>query len=155
MHHRTRTHRAGLNCNKQVAPSQAMATDGFAGLSQRDDLGMRRGILLRNVAVPPAAHDLFLEYDRGAHRNFSHLKGALRTAQRLLHPEFVLFRTGLSADESVPRGTELQWKGFPRRGLYWLRHSIWQYCSGSPRSGSRATCTQQIAEILALSGGAL
>jgi len=58
MHHRSCTHRARLNCNKELAVSQAMVTDVLTSLTQRDDLGVRGGIGVGEIAIPSSSDDL-------------------------------------------------------------------------------------------------
>src|ERR1035438_1688254 len=73
MHHRTCAHRARFNCNKQVAAGQTMVTDGCTGLAQGDDLGVGGGVEIRDVAIPPAAHDAPLADRKSTRLDSSHL----------------------------------------------------------------------------------
>jgi hypothetical protein len=86
VHQSAGTHRARLNCNKQVTAAEAVIAQGFSGLAQGDDFGVGGGIGVGEVAVATAAYDRASAYDDGADGNFSHLQGALGGAQGLFHP---------------------------------------------------------------------
>ena len=94
MHHRTGAHRARLNCNKQFAASKAMVTNGSTCLTQRNDLSVRRGIAVRNIAIPALPYDSPLENHHGSHRHFIGFEGTLRTPQSLQHPGLVRLSIG-------------------------------------------------------------
>lgn len=89
MYHCARAHRARFNCNKQNAVSQAMVTNGCTGLAKGDDLGVGRGVVIGDVAVPSTADDFAVADDYCANRNFSNLQRSLSATERFFHPEFV------------------------------------------------------------------
>jgi len=63
-----------------------MVAEGCTGLAQRDDLGVGRGIVVGDVAVPSAADDAALAYNYCSDRNFADLQRALRGAKGFLQP---------------------------------------------------------------------
>jgi hypothetical protein len=67
-----------------------MVTNGCSRLAQGDDLGMRRGIGVGDVAVPSAADDAFAAHDHCSDRDLARFESALRGSQSLLHPQFVI-----------------------------------------------------------------
>ena len=85
-------HGARFNCNKQIAVSKAVVTNGGTSFAQRHDLGMSGGVGVCDGSVPSAADDLAGAHDRGADRYFSGFQGALGAAQGFLHPELVRMR---------------------------------------------------------------
>jgi len=89
MHHRTGTHGARFNCNKQLTLAQTMVTNGFTRFTQRDDLGMRCRIRINNVTIPSASDDAPFAHNDCPYGHFSDFERALGTPKRLLHPEFV------------------------------------------------------------------
>jgi hypothetical protein len=89
MHQRPSAHGARFNCSKEVAAFQAMVTNGSTGLPQRDDLGVRGWVHVRNVPVPSAANDAAIADDDRAHRYFSSFQRALGAAKRFFHPQLV------------------------------------------------------------------
>src|SRR5579863_3337923 len=104
MNHGAGTHRARLNCNKQVAVSQSMVTDSGTRLAQRDNLGMSGGVRVGDVAVPPAGYDLFAANHDRSHGDFPGFERTLGAAQGLFHPEFV----------GVGEGDLFVWRGSSR-----------------------------------------
>src|SRR5215472_8887283 len=96
-------HGAGFNCNKQLAPSQAVVAERGASLPQRDDLGVRSGIGVGDGPVPSASNDLAVSHDYGAHGNFPGIEGAPGGAQRLLHEDFVVGPWSLVAGHGLGR----------------------------------------------------
>jgi hypothetical protein len=84
-------HRAWFNRDVQVAIEQAIVADGLAGFAQRQDLGVRRGIMSADGTVAAAADDAAVEDDNGAHRHFAQRKRAARFPQSFFHPELVRF----------------------------------------------------------------
>jgi len=68
---RASAHPTRFNCNKQVAVAQAIVPQDGAGGAQRDDFGVRRGIVVCNIPVPSASNDLALMDDHGADRDLS------------------------------------------------------------------------------------
>ena len=86
---RAGAHGARLNCSKQLAAFQAMVAEGGTGFAQRDDLGVRSGIAIGEVAVAAAADDLAVAHHHRAHRNFSRFQRALGSAESFLHEKFV------------------------------------------------------------------
>src|SRR5580704_2992949 len=69
-----------------------MVANGSTGLAQRDELGVRGGVGVGDVAVPAPAHYAAFADDDRADRNFSGFERAPGAAERFLHPEFVLGR---------------------------------------------------------------
>jgi hypothetical protein len=86
-------HRARFNCSKQLAAAQAMVAEHQTGGTQRDQLGMRRRVVIGKILIPAAAYQLTVEYHDRPNRHFAYLKSALRRGKGLLHPELV-GRTG-------------------------------------------------------------
>jgi hypothetical protein len=66
-----------------------MATDGGAGRAQCHNLRVRRRVGIGNVAVCPAADYPVFTHHHRSYRNLAGFQGALRSAQSLLHPQFV------------------------------------------------------------------
>jgi len=89
VHHRSGTHGTRFNCNKQLAVSQPMVTNGCTRFAERDDLGMSGGIAVGDVAVPSPPHDFCRANYNCAHRDLSNLEGTLGTAQSFFHPKLV------------------------------------------------------------------
>lgn len=90
VHHCSGAHGTRFNCSKEVALAQTMVTNVCSGFAQRDDLGMRRGIGIADIAVPPPADDLAVADYNGSHWNFSRFQRTLRRSQGFPHPEFVV-----------------------------------------------------------------
>jgi hypothetical protein len=89
MHHGARTHRARLNCNKQLAVLQTVIAQGGARLTQRDDFCVSGGIGVREIAVSPAADDFSSADDDGPHRNLPGFERVLGGTKSLFHEELV------------------------------------------------------------------
>src|SRR3984957_6978208 len=89
MHHRTGAHSARLNCNKQIAVSQAVVTNGCTRLAQRNNLSVRGWVGVRDIAIPSPANDAAPMHDHRSDGNFAGFERALSAAQSLFHPEFV------------------------------------------------------------------
>src|SRR5215469_2671562 len=89
MYQRSGTHRARLNCSKQLAVSEAMVTNDGTGFAQCDDLGVGGGVVAHQIAVPTVRKDVAVADYNGAYGHFSHLQSALRVPQGFLHEEFV------------------------------------------------------------------
>jgi len=89
MHQRSGTHRARLNCSKQLAVPEAMVTNDGTGFAERDDLGMGGGVVARQIAVPAMRENYTVADHNGSHRHFSYFQSALRVAKGFLHKEFV------------------------------------------------------------------
>ena len=86
---RSRAHGARFNCSKQFALAQTVITEVSSSFAQGDHFGMRGGIVVGDIAIPSASHDLArLHHDR-AYGHFSSFKGALRAAEGFFHPQFV------------------------------------------------------------------
>ena len=92
VHHCSGAHWARFNCSKQVTLGKPMVTDGCASFAERDHFGVRRGIVIGDIAVPAAADDSSLGYNDGAYRNFARFESTLSCTQRFFHPEFVRTR---------------------------------------------------------------
>ena len=89
VHHGSGAHWARFNCSKQVTVFEAMVTDVCTRFTQGDDLCMRGGIGVADVAVPSAANDFSGAHYHCTHGDFAGFKGALCGAQGFLHPQFV------------------------------------------------------------------
>ncbi len=89
MNQRARAHGARFNCNKQIAVSQAVVTNGSTSLTQGDDLGVAGGIRIADVAIPSAADDTAITHDDRAYWHFSGLKRPLGAPQGFFHPKLV------------------------------------------------------------------
>jgi hypothetical protein len=89
MNRRSRTHGAGLNCNKQFAAAQAMITQVFASFAERDYLGVSGRVVVGKIAVPSSSNDLAFEDDHCSDRHLSGFKSALRATERFFHPSLV------------------------------------------------------------------
>jgi hypothetical protein len=63
--------------------------EALTGIAQGDDLGVRRGVVAGQVAIPAAPDDSALADDDRAHRHLAHLQRALGAAEGFFHPEFV------------------------------------------------------------------
>lgn len=89
MYHSAGAHGTRLNCNKEIAISQAMVTNRRTCVSQRNHFRVSGGIAIGDVAVPAAADDVSIAYNDCAYGNLVHFQGALGAAEGLFHPEFV------------------------------------------------------------------
>jgi hypothetical protein len=89
MNRRSRTHGAGLNCNKQLAAAEAMITQVFSRFAQRNYLGVGGWVVVGKVAVPSPSNNLALEYNDRSDGNLACLKRALGATQRFFHPALV------------------------------------------------------------------
>jgi hypothetical protein len=68
-----------------------MIAESCSGSAQRDDLGMRCGIGIGDVAIPSPANDAISADDYRTNGNFSSFERALCGPEGFLHPEFVGF----------------------------------------------------------------
>jgi hypothetical protein len=69
---RSRAHGARLNCSKQFARAQTMITEVPSSFAQGDHFGVRGRIVVGDIAIPSASHDLArLHHDRA----YGHLSG--------------------------------------------------------------------------------
>jgi hypothetical protein len=59
------------------------------GVAQRDDLGMRGGIVPADGLIEPAADDLAAGHDHRPHRHFAGAPSLLRLRQCLAHEPIV------------------------------------------------------------------
>jgi hypothetical protein len=89
MYQRSGTHRARLNCSKQLAVSETMVTNDGTGFAQGDDLGVSGRVVARKIAVPAVRKDVAVADHNGAYGHFSHLQSAPRVPQGFQHEEFV------------------------------------------------------------------
>ena len=89
MHQGAGAHGARFNCNKQLALSQTMVTNGSTRFTQRNNLGVRCRIRILDVPIPSLPHDISVAYDDGSNRNFPHFQRSLCTTKGLFHPQFV------------------------------------------------------------------
>ena len=116
MNQRSRAHGARFNCNKQIAVSQTMVTNGSTSLAQRNDLSVSRGIGVSDVTIPSAADDTAIAHDHRAYRHFSGLERSLGAAQGLFHPKLVgRFIATTVAGTRIVRARLLQ-----NRGRSWV-----------------------------------
>lgn len=89
MHERSGTHGAGFDGGEQLALKQPVVAENASGLAQSDDLRMRGGVGVGDVAVAATGHDLaFADHD-GADWHFAHFERAARRAERFLHPKLI------------------------------------------------------------------
>lgn len=82
--HGSGAHGAGLNRGKHHATGQAVVPEPRRGLAQSYDLGVRRWVMVAQVAVLALAQDLSVLDDYGAHRHLPGFGGG----SRLFHGEF-------------------------------------------------------------------
>lgn len=84
-----RAHGARLNCNKQIAISQTVVTNGGTSLAQCSDLCVGRGVGVADVAIPSAADYAAIAHDNCAHGHFSCEERSLGAAQGFFHPKLI------------------------------------------------------------------
>src|SRR5438552_17735991 len=77
MNERARAHGTRFNCSKKCTVAQTVVTDVSAGIPQRDDLCVGRGITVRNVAIPSPADYLSVTADHRSNWPISHFQGTL------------------------------------------------------------------------------
>jgi hypothetical protein len=96
MHHRHRAHRAGLEGDVQRGAGQPVVAQRPARLAHGDDLGVRAGVVLGDVAVPALAEQFAL--GRHQHRPDRDLVvlalGAVGERQGVAHPVIVVVLIG-------------------------------------------------------------
>jgi len=137
---RTGTHGTGLNCSKERALAQAMITDVSSGFAQGDDLGVGRGVIVGEVAIPAAADDLPVADDDGADGNLARVERALGGTESLFHAEFV--------------GVELEGSG-QSKPAWWQMPQPKPEGRKAPRQARLySTGTVKLMEFVALSAGA-
>ena len=85
VHQRARTHEARLNRDVQVCTRQAVTAHLRRRGPQRDDLGVRRGVLRADRPVEALAHDAPVHHHDRADRYFALRRGSLRELQRTAH----------------------------------------------------------------------
>ena len=92
VHHRHRTHRAGLQRHVQRASEQAVVSDAQPPLAHRNDFRVCRRIVLGDVAVPALSDDLAIgRHQHGADRDFVILfLRAIGKRERVAHPALVV-----------------------------------------------------------------
>ena len=88
----SRAHGARFDGYEEITLSQAVIAKGTPRLAQSDDLSMRTGVGIYQVAVESATDDFTFMNDDGANRNFAHIECSLSSPHRLPHPQFVVFR---------------------------------------------------------------
>lgn len=88
MNHRSRTHGAWFNCNKQVTAAQPVIAKVPPGRTQRDDFRVCRRIVLGKITVPSLADYRSLIDDYCPHRYLPNLQRSLRASQRFFHEYF-------------------------------------------------------------------
>jgi hypothetical protein len=96
MHQSAGTHGARFNCSKQFTAFQTMVAEGGTGLAQRDNLGVRGGIGVGEIAVAAASDDFAVVNYHRADWDFAGFKRALGGAERFFHEEFVAVWLGIS-----------------------------------------------------------
>jgi hypothetical protein len=93
MHDCSSAHGTRLDGHEKIAVQQAVIANGGAGLAQCQNFGVGGWIGVGQVAVESASDDFPFMHDNRAHWNFSDVERSLSGPQRLLHPQFVGFRT--------------------------------------------------------------
>lgn len=86
LHDGSGTHRARFERHIQRAIQQPPRAQRLSGLSDRDDLGMRGGILQGLALITAHADDGFVLDDDRTNRNFALLKSIPRLIESLSHP---------------------------------------------------------------------
>ena len=89
MHQGARAHGTRLNCNKQLAVSQAVITQVCSGLAKGDDFGVSGGIEIGDIAIPASTDDLSRVDDDRAYGDLARFQCALGRAEGFFHPELV------------------------------------------------------------------
>ena len=89
MNQRAGTHRARLNCSKQLAVAQAMVTNDCTGFAQRHDLRVGSRICAGKILVPSSGNHTPLAHDDGTHWDLPDVECALCGAERFFHEKFV------------------------------------------------------------------
>ena len=89
VHHRSRAHCTRLNCNKQLAVTQAMIAECRPRFTQRYYLGVSGWIGVFDIPIKAASNHLTLMNDNCPDRNFTRFECPLRQAQGFLHPELI------------------------------------------------------------------
>src|SRR5271157_668892 len=87
--HGASAHRTGFDSHVEIAIEQAIVADGFSSFAQCKYFSVRCRIVGCERAVESAAHDSSAVHDDRSDGNFAHREGALRLAQRFLHPDLV------------------------------------------------------------------
>src|SRR5271157_328260 len=82
-------HGAGLDSHVEIAIEQAIVADGFSSFAQCKYFSVRCRIVAGERTVAPTAYNVSAVHDHCPDGNFAHREGALRLAQRFLHPELV------------------------------------------------------------------
>jgi hypothetical protein len=93
MHHGSCAHGARFNGHEKIAVCKAVIAEGRSGFPQSNYFRVGRGVGIGEVAVESATDNLAFMHDDGAYGHFSHVERSLSGPQRLLHPQFVGFRT--------------------------------------------------------------
>lgn len=93
MHDCSSAHGTRLDGHEKIAVQQAVIANGGAGLAQCQNFGVGGWIGVGQVAVESASDDFPFMHDNRAYRHFSDVERSLSGPQRLLHPQFVGFRT--------------------------------------------------------------
>ncbi len=99
VNHGSGAHGAGLDGHEKIAVCQPVISDCRSGFTQSHDFCVSGGIGVSQVAVESAADDLTFMHYHGAYRYFSYIECSLTRAERLLHPQFVGFRTSAVSHE--------------------------------------------------------
>jgi hypothetical protein len=89
MNCRSRAHGARLNCSKQFAVAQTVVTDVSSRLAQGHNLGMRRWIVVGEIAIPSSSHQPTGTHHDCSDWHFARFQRALRTAEGFFHPQLV------------------------------------------------------------------
>lgn len=82
-------HGTGFQGDKEFATDKTMIADRASGFAHGDDLGVRRGVVIKQIAIGTASDYLSVVYDHRADRDFPAGFGALRFTKSLFHPDFV------------------------------------------------------------------
>jgi hypothetical protein len=83
-------HDAGFDGGVERRVLQTIVPDGCSSLPNRQDLGMRRGIVALNGGVPAAADDSIFQNDDGSHGNFPGVIRLPRKIERHRHKSPVI-----------------------------------------------------------------
>ena len=94
MHHRAAAHGAGLQGDVERAAVQPVVAQRFGSSPERDDLGMRRGVMPVDRRVAACGDHLALFDHNRAHRHLAGNHGKACLSQSRAHEDF-MHRLGL------------------------------------------------------------
>jgi hypothetical protein len=97
------THRAWFNCNKQLTAVQAVVADLLSRCAQDDDLRVRSGIVVTEIAIAGASDDLTIADDDRTDGHFAaRFRGAGFLERRTHELLVVEMRDGIHTLRSAP-----------------------------------------------------